>query len=389
MAKGVVAQYNSILVVLFTAGMLFLCWMNPLDAFASPAILDDGTIFDADWYEEELEINGITDVGETTQELYRQYQLYGQGDGLTAYDASSLNSIVLEEMKEVSSIVRSWKEKEYGPGWLLITADLYDAEEVLVWNTQETIPDDLMEELEDAIDLFEEEEYDVGFVVVDLTTGKGLSYRAGIEVYSASVIKAPYIFSLLESGIEPTDDMYLAGNQSDNDAYKRIRTTYGNDVFAAWIEGTGIPSVQSKTRYITTTPLDLCRMFYKGTNLLLGDEEYSDWARTTFTDSLNSAAALTIGEEKTVYSKAGWISTSDTYSSPSYTNAAVVDDGEYPYVLSFMSNSPGYVGLELAQELIPVLDGIHDEILVPETSLLDESAQDLSSFASDAQHAVE
>ena len=158
-----------------------------------------------------------------------------------------------------------------------------------------------------------------------------------------------------------------------------------------------------------TTPLDLCRMFYKGTRLLLGEEEYSDWARNTFTDSLNSAIALTVGEsedgesgDKTdrddrtiqeknrrkIYSKAGWIASDSSSVENSYTNGAIVD-GDYPYVVTVMSNSPGYVGIEYAKDLMPILDEIHDEMVNPEkTSDPDARAADVTDFASKAQSAA-
>ena len=379
-------------------------------------VMFDGNIFDTEWYPEALAATGSSELDgvEDAEEIYRHYQLYGQGDGLTAYDTSAMEEETQKKLAAYEELVQEELDALNGTGWTTITADICDTELVTVWNAESLIMDAEEDEVaDDAIasgdsaDLFSEEAlavfseeavsalsaaiaqiedagYDVGFVLLDLNTGAAISYRAGVEVYSASVIKAPYIFSLLEAEIEPTNSMYLAGNQSDNDAYVSIRTTYGNEIFAEWIADTGIPAVQSKTRYITTTPLDLARMFYKARNLLLGDETYSDWARDTFTDSLNSAAALTIGETKSVYSKAGWISASDGYSVSSYTNAAIVDDGENPYVISFMSNTPGWTGLIYAQDLLPVLDLIHDEMcgLTVDYSTLDIVSEEASSNTS-------
>lgn len=325
-------------------------------------------------------------------ELYRLYQLYGQRAGQKAYDTSRVKGTMLEEVRKASNAFKEAKELECGPSWNVITSQIYDTETITVWDTEYLVSDQTNEKLQEAIDLFEEDGYEIGFVLVDITTGDAISYHAGAEIYSASVIKAPYIFSLLENGVEPTTDMYKAGNQSDNDAYQRIRNLNGNEVFAKWLEGTGVPEQQSRTRYIITTPLDLCRMFYKGTALLLGDEEYSDWARNTFTDSLNSAIALTVGGEngKTVYSKAGWIATEGDSIDNSYTNGAIVD-GDYPYVVTIMSNSPGYIGLEYAKELMPILDQIHDEMVNPDKagSRTETTASDISEFARNAQSSAQ
>ncbi len=327
----------------------------------------------------------------STVELYRLYQLYGQRDGLSPYDESSVNRTLLREMKKSSASVVKKKNKKLGPSYEVISSKIYDTDSVCIWDTEYLISDQTNEKLTDILEELESKGYEVGFVLVDIQTGDAVSYHAGARIYSASVIKAPYIFSLLENNIAPTNDMYLTGHLSDNDAYQRIRRSYGNDVFTKWIEGTGIPKVQSLTRYIMTTPLDLCRMFYKGTALLLGDETYSEWARDTFTDSLNSAVALTVGtqEDKTVYSKAGWIASDSDAEDNCYTNGAVVD-GAYPYVVAIMCSSPGYIGLEYAKDLMPILDEIHDEMVNPGKADSDKAtASEITDFARDAQSSAQ
>lgn len=327
----------------------------------------------------------------STTELYRLYQLYGQRDGLSPYDESSVNRTLLREMKKSAASVVKKKNKKLGPSYEVISSKIYDTDSVCIWDTEYLISDQTNEKLTDILDELESKGYEVGFVLVDIQTGDAISYHAGARIYSASVIKAPYIFSLLENNIEPTNDMYLTGHLSDNDAYQRIRRTYGNDVFTKWIDGTGIPKVQSLTRYIMTTPLDLCRMFYKGTALLLGDETYSEWARDTFTDSLNSAVALTVGtqDDKTVYSKAGWIASDSDAEDNCYTNGAVVD-GAYPYVVAIMCSSPGYIGLEYAKDLMPILDEIHDEMVDPDkTDSSKATASEITDFARDAQSSAQ
>ncbi len=327
----------------------------------------------------------------SAEELYRLYQLYGQRDGLLPYDEDSVNRTLLREMKKSSAAVIRKENNKLGPSYEVITSKIYDTDSVCIWDTEYLISDQTNEKLTDILDELEGKGYEVGFVLVDIQTGDAVSYHAGARIYSASVIKAPYIFSLLENNIAPTNDMYLTGHLSDNDAYQRIRRAYGNDVFTKWIEGTGIPKVQSLTRYIMTTPLDLCRMFYKGTALLLGDEAYSEWARDTFTDSLNSAVALTVGtqEDKSVYSKAGWIASASDAVDNCYTNGAVVD-GEYPYVAAIMCSSPGYIGLEYARELMPILDEIHDEMVNPgKAESTKATASEITDFARDAQSSAQ
>ena len=402
-------------------GTGFLLWGDPLELTtlqvqAQVEIMEDGTLFDPVWYrseypqgagpmklaqkktaqtqpEEDVAVESYLTDDMTTEEIYREYQLYGQGQDQKAYDALVQNGTMLEEIKKAAAMQKRRHEAQAGVSWNVITAQIYDTDEVKIWDTEYLISDQDARKLSDIVHEFENDGYEIGFVLVDIRTGDAISYHAGAEIYSASVIKAPYIFSLLENGIAPTRDMYLAGNQSDNDAYQRIRRAYGNQIFENWIAGTGVPKKQSRTRYIMTTPLDLCRMFYKGTALLLGDEEYSDWARDTFTDSLNSAVTLTVGDgdyqyTKKVYSKAGWIASDSSSMENSYTNGAIVD-GEYPYVVTVMSNSPGYIGIEYAKNLMPILDEIHDEMVDPDKALNpDAKAADVTDFANQAQSAA-
>lgn len=402
-------------------GTGFLLWGDPLELTALQVqaqveIMEDGTLFDPVWYrseypqgagpmklaqkktaqtqpEEDVAVESYLTDDMTTEEIYREYQLYGQGQDQKAYDALVQNGTMLEEIRKAAAMQKRRHEAQAGVSWNVITAQIYDTDEVKIWDTEYLISDQDARKLSDIVHEFENDGYEIGFVLVDIRTGDAISYHAGAEIYSASVIKAPYIFSLLENGIAPTRDMYLAGNQSDNDAYQRIRRAYGNQIFENWIAGTGVPKKQSRTRYIMTTPLDLCRMFYKGTALLLGDEEYSDWARDTFTDSLNSAVALTVGDgdyqyTKKVYSKAGWIASDSSSMENSYTNGAIVD-GEYPYVVTVMSNSPGYIGIEYAKNLMPILDEIHDEMVDPDKALNpDAKAADVTDFANQAQSAA-
>ncbi len=358
---------------------------DPADAVSG----EEGKPDPADAVSEE-ERNLVQTAGLSDAELYRLYQLYGQRDGLLPVNPDAEGGILLHEQQRAASRLKADKDRELGVSWETITAEIYDTDTVHVWNTEYLISAGTSRKLEEIIERFEEEGYEIGFVMVDITTGDAISYHAGAEIYSASVIKAPYIFSLLEDGVPMTRDLYLAGNQSDNDAYVRLRTAYGNRIFADWLTGTGVPAKQSETRYIMTTPLDLCRMFYKGTGLMLGDSESSEWARTIFTDSLNSAAALTIGtsENKKVYSKAGWIASTGNSVENSYTNGAIVD-GEYPYVVTVMSNSLGYIGIEYAEELMPILDEIHDEMVDPQKAVSTEvTAGDISDFAQNAQGAA-
>ena len=58
------------------------------------------------------------------------------------------------------------------------------------------LPSDLKNELQELIGITEKDKKRIGFLLVDIASGQGVACNAEEPFYSASTIKAPYIFSL-------------------------------------------------------------------------------------------------------------------------------------------------------------------------------------------------
>jgi hypothetical protein len=93
-----------------------------------------------------------------------------------------------------------------------------------------------------------EENGSCSFVFIDLASGRGLASNADAVVYSASSIKAPFVYYVLtraDAGdIELSDDVRQSIENvivnSDNDAYARLHELYEDDAYHAWAQERGI-----------------------------------------------------------------------------------------------------------------------------------------------------
>lgn len=231
--------------------------------------------------------------------------------------------------------------------------------ETAFWNWSGELGAAASTALDRALSLYENEGYDVSFCVLDLETGSAMTYNTEEVFYSASTIKAPYIVSCLYEDCPCTNDMYLAGHYSDNDAYLRLREAYGREPLETLLTKAGLETSLAEKNYPNLTSLDLLRMWYVMTPLLLEESERGDFARQTLEGSLFSAIADTVGTTCTVYSKAGWIDEEDIY--VAYNAAGLVLRGDHPYLVSIMSDAEGKE--EEAKVLASALELVHRQMI--------------------------
>lgn len=157
-----------------------------------------------------------------------------------------------------------------------------DSGSIQLWNMHTSLSGSRMSALYSAIQSFNARGWTVGFVLVDIKTGRAVSYHAGVNLYSASAIKGPYVLSLLSAGYAPTGAMWNTISWSSNTDYSAIRSQYGAGVFQNWLTAAGVSPAQGSSWYTTTTPLDLAKMWLYGYSYLGGDYAYSGWARSVF-----------------------------------------------------------------------------------------------------------
>ncbi|MGN1023649.1 MAG: hypothetical protein ACI4OJ_09130 [Lachnospiraceae bacterium] len=219
------------------------------------------------------------------------------------------------------------------------------------------LPDAARSALDSATASLKAQGIQYSYCVLNLDTGRLMTENTIQRFYSASCTKAPYIVSLLESGYRPTNDMFLAGHNSDNDAYVRLWNVFGNGSYQTFCSEAGVRTGIAAVRYTNMTSLELLRLWYHITPFLLEDAEANEFARETFSDSACSAVNDIFAGAVTVYSKAGWISDG---SLRVYNSAGLVMDGNHPCLICLMTACDGKEeeALDLARALYAVHEGM-------------------------------
>lgn len=116
----------------------------------------------------------------------------------------------------------------------------------------------------------------VSFTVINTKTQSGFSYQADKEFPGKSTIKAPYITSVIlnnQSAFkENMDTIKKAITISDNDAYKDMRTKYGNEIFKNFMSEADVDSSKAEERFpLNMTTRDMVKMWCKMYPLLKGN----------------------------------------------------------------------------------------------------------------------
>lgn len=98
------------------------------------------------------------------------------------------------------------------------------------------------ENLDAAVKTFREKGYNLGFVMIDLKTGRSATYDADRKLYPASCVKAIYCTAIAEAnggfgGSASTAQDCIVN--SSNDAYHSLISSYGLPTYASWLEAHG------------------------------------------------------------------------------------------------------------------------------------------------------
>lgn len=229
------------------------------------------------------------------------------------------------------------------------------------------------EALLSALDSLREQGYNVGFVMMDLSTGYGVSCNPDMTFYSASSIKAPYVVSLAAAypeaieAWEPT--MRTAIEYSDNDAYFALRSAFGADCLRQWCEDAGVdPSIcdewstmrQEPTWFPDYSTKTLAKLWLQNYEYLESGSEQVEVVDSLFSSTYNSAIYACLGSTTEVRTKGGWIS-EEGYATTS--DAGIVyagENGNSPYLLVIMSDIPR--DSTQLEPLVYALNDIHDAI---------------------------
>lgn len=232
----------------------------------------------------------------------------------------------------------------------------------LVENKTPTLEDESLASLRDALSRAQELG-DVGVVFYDLSSGRGLTYNADVEVYGASSYKALYALyiceTLVESGQVSLDGPlatyggYSMGWQtvrdlienavvnSDNDSFIALRAAFDHAGYEDWIVSLGIDcdtALDPMSDFPTYCPRTSARLWREMSEYLSTDTETSQWLSGLLASTSRSFIRDGIADEQVlVHDKAGWISEDGCYST---CDAGLIDIDGRTYVMSFMTSMP-------------------------------------------------
>ena len=195
--------------------------------------------------------------------------------------------------------------------------------------------------LQNAIDSIRNKGNDVGFIIIDLDTGKGISCNPDFDCHPASTIKAPFVASLAYFHPEAIEtwheSMESTIRNSDNDSYDFLWMMYGSDSLEQWFALSDVDSRILFESYPRYTPRDLAKLWSTTYSFFSNHTEQAAICASWYTSSECSALYEQLGSTYEMYTKPGW-----EYAEYASTNdAGIIWSNGKPYLVSIMTNMPG------------------------------------------------
>ena len=216
-----------------------------------------------------------------------------------------------------------------------------------------------------AIDAFSTEGYSTGFLLYDLNTGGGISYHADEVYYSASAVKGPYVAWIVQAYPEAADALYSTIENtiqwSGNETYETLLALYGCTEFNNWASDIGCQNIAITGEWYPSINAREFTMLWNSVYEYFISESCNTDIREFYNGTLLSAIYETLGEQYTVYSKAGWIGEGQGTYYNVQNDAGIVMKGENPYVIVVLSDA--YGRLDLLDSLVAALDAAHTDLI--------------------------
>lgn len=227
--------------------------------------------------------------------------------------------------------------------------------------------------LQEAREAFVDRGWDVGYLLVDLETGRGLAGNLDVAAYGASTFKAPYALYLcetqLDTGLAAFDTPCFEGpatafmdpagtylhdgiasyplgelvadsiTQSDNDSYRILRASYDAAGFPGWIADQQLPSSLTDDWFPTYSTRTSGMLWLLTAQYLNGDAASAAWLSELLGQSETSFLRNALPQEAAVRGKAGWYADDD----PAFCgtcDAGIVSAGGRDYLVCAMSTAP-------------------------------------------------
>ena len=191
-----------------------------------------------------------------------------------------------------------------------------------------------------------EESGDCGFVFLNLDSGRGFAYRAGVEPYLASASKAPLAYFVIQQkekrGNEEPEwerqEIEAAIKESDNDAYDAFGFNYLNEEYADWLAGYDVELNAEYGLYLYASARSMAAIWNDIYQYLKTDTESARWFadclantnRSFIRDGVSDTGAST-------WNKGGWIGGGEINST---SDAGIIELDGSAYLMTIATGQP-------------------------------------------------
>ena len=227
--------------------------------------------------------------------------------------------------------------------------------------------------LNGAINALRRSGYDVGFIMMDIESHKGVAYNCDALFYGASSIKAPYIASVVNqhpnavrtNAYDITETLFYSWDYN----YKNVLAAYGKGPMYAWCSEAGVSSrIADELPWVTYSARELAKLWARSYLLFSQSaegEQFGRWCERPNISTIHNA----LGGAYRTRTKAGWIDAGG-YVYPGVNGGGqlyrVSDDGGIvyahngPYVMAIMSSVPA--NHNVLDNLTRAIDRAHSEM---------------------------
>lgn len=199
--------------------------------------------------------------------------------------------------------------------------------------------------------------YTMGFVMMDLGTGKGVTFNTEETYYSASSSKASFVVSLIKEHPEAADkrwqELIQVTVNSDNDSYFMLEYDYGQNIHVDYAADVGVKLVLDEGGFAEISAEDLARLWLANYDYFQTGQQGEAAGQLLETPTYSSICAL-LGGAYVTRTKPGWIAGELHNAS---MDAGIIYADEHPYLMVVMTDFPS--NLEDLGDTVVILDNLH------------------------------
>ncbi len=203
--------------------------------------------------------------------------------------------------------------------------------------------------------------HDVGFVLVDTSTGATISGNPYRNFQAASTIKGPYCCAVTYSypnkawkNRKPISDAVI---WSINEQYQAVRNTFGGSPMKTYMKQAGVNHFSPNSVWVSRMrPVDLAKLWVRNYEFFGEREKGASWLQEYFLRSNYTFLRENLASRHPVFSKPGWIG------GVSHNDAGIIMADDHPYVVAIMSSCDPYA-CHCLGKLARDLDSAHSEMI--------------------------